>query len=772
MYRKGSATGWAVFLVLVYGAAPLCFAEQEQISIKDWARGSGAKSAEPTPSTSNASPVTSPEPTAGPDPAVEAMPPAAMLPAIEAGPAVEELPIEPVRDQSGVELIADAYEDPVLSGAAATEPVLGEGDVTYKNASISGNNDVKTVTEWVAQNNATPEPEPLPEGESVVVPPSQQMQGGQIRTREGVINLNAISLDRLNEELQKQAPPREELRLTLQECVHLVIQHNPDIQVTAYEPLKADADIMSAKGEFDPTLKGTYSLSHSENTASSQTSAFTGSGLGGGSSGGLGNILGSLGSLNLLSGLGGGGGGGGGGSNNFTLGRLLLTGITTLASSAGNTVRNFVSRGEETTLVIESDVTRYEATVSGKIPWGTQYEVKLEVNEEESTFSNFESEYSGGLTLTVKQPLLKGRGPKANLARIRIAKNNREVAENQLYSQIMTGVSDVVKAYWDLVGAEQQLEVREKSLENAQRLLDINQRRLDIGTAAGLEVVQAKASVAQRTSDVISARTQVLNAEDRLKLLLGLKDNDQFSHKRIVPADRPEVVELDLDETASVNRALENRPEIKNAHLEIDSAELERYRAANDMQMQLDVQGSVFQGARGEKAGTVFDGITERDDNSYSLQVTGSIPITNRQGRGAYEKALQSKRQSQQRMHKTMDEIVISVRNAIRAAASSRIIAESSGQARALQETNVAAEEKRLKLGATTSFEVLRVQEDLANARAQEVQAIVDLEKALVDLQVAEGTILGAMGVEYEMPGPEKNVSFIRSIVPPAVKDE
>ncbi|GMU93380.1 MAG: hypothetical protein AMXMBFR4_24380 [Candidatus Hydrogenedentota bacterium] len=770
MYRKGSATGWAVFLVLVSGVAPLCFAGPEQISIKDWARGGRAKSADSTISSSIDSPTTSPEPAPEPNPAVEAIPPAAMLPAIEAEPAADEFPIEPVRDQSGVDLIADAYEDPVLSAADATGPVLGEGDPAYKNASISGKNDVKTVTEWVARNDGTPEPDRLPESESVVVPPSQQMQGGQVRTREGVINLNAISLDRLNEELQKQAPPREELRLTLQECVHLVIQHNPDIQVTAYEPLKADADILSAKGEFDPTLKGTYSVSHSENTASSQTSAFTGSGLGGGSSGGLGNILGSLGSLNLLSSLG--GGGGGGGSNNFTLGRLLLTGITTLASSAGNTVRNFVSRGEDTTLVIESDTTRYEATVSGKIPWGTQYEVKLEVNEEESTFSNFESEYSGGLTLTVRQPLLKGRGPKANLARIRIAKNNREVAENQLYSQIMSSVSDVVKAYWDLVGAEQQLEVREKSLENAQRLLDINQRRLEIGTAAGLEVVQAKASVAQRTSDVISARTQVLNAEDRLKLLLGLKDNDQFSHKRIVTADRPEVVELDLDETASVNRALENRPEIKNAHLEIDSAELERYRAANDMQMQLDVQGSVFQGARGDKARTVFDGITERDDNSYSLQVTGSIPITNRQGRGAYEKALQSKRQSQQRLHKTMDEIVISVRNAIRAAASSRIIAESSGQARALQETNVAAEEKRLKLGATTSFEVLRVQEDLANARAQEVQAIVDLEKALVDLQVAEGTILGAMGVEYEMPEPEKNVSFIRSIVPPTVKDE
>jgi outer membrane protein TolC len=339
-------------------------------------------------------------------------------------------------------------------------------------------------------------------------------------------------------------------------------------------------------------------------------------------------------------------------------------------------------------------------------------------------------------------------------------------------TQVMTTVSDVVKAYWDLVGAEQQFAVRVQSLENAQRLLDVNQRRLEIGIGAALEVVQAKASVAQRTSDVISARNQVGSAEDRLKLLLDLKENDEFSHKRLVAVDVPESQDLDLDEQASVNRAYENRPEMKSADLEIDSAELDRFRAANNMQMKLDVSGSVFQGARGDKAGVVFDGITERDDNSYSIQVDGEIPITNRVARGQYEKALQTKRQAKDKLYKTKDELAINVRNAVRQAASTRILVESNAQARSLQETNVAAEEKRLKLGITTSFEVLRTQEDLANAHAQELQAKIDFEKALIDLKLAEGTILTALNVEYAMPEPEKPISFVRSIVPPVPADE
>ena len=190
------------------------------------------------------------------------------------------------------------------------------------------------------------------------------------------------------------------------------------------------------------------------------------------------------------------------------------------------------------------------------------------------------------------------------------------------------------------------------------------------------------------------------------------------------------------------------------------------------MQMKLDVSGSVFQGARGDSADVVFDGVTERNDNSYSFQVDGEIPITNRVARGQYDKALQTKRQAKDKLYKTKNEIAINVRNAIRQAATNRILVESSGQARSLQETNVAAEEKRLKLGITTSFEVLRTQEDLATAHAQEVQAKIDFEKALTDLKLAEGTILAALNVEYAAPDAEEPVGFVRSLVPPVPKDE
>jgi outer membrane protein TolC len=729
------------------------------ISIKDWKAGS--TSASPTSS------GTIQDETAGSAAGEHTEYPAeAFLPAVDdaetATPIIEQSPLPVVQDTT----LSQAEPETLPSGiemreAAGTEsPEDGPG----------GDSEPRAVHAWL---DAPGEriAESVPDAARGVNGTGSDIRGGQIRTPTGVINLQAISLDRLHEEM-KERKRGETMTISLQDCVALALDENQDIIVSAYEPLKADGDIMAAKGEFDPVLRTTHSRSHSESTASSQTNAFTGGALGGSGGSSLLSGLGGGSGGNLLSGLGnlGGGGllgGGGDDDDGINVGRILLSLALNLASSAQGIFQRFLPQ-QETSYVIESDTWRSEASLSGKVPWGTQYELKMELSDEESTFNNFESEYSGGVTLSLTQPLLRGRGPRANLARIKIAKNNRLVAENQLMTQVMNTLSEVVKAYWDLVGAHQQLEVREKSLGNAERLLEINERRLEIGTGAALEVVQAKASVAQRQGDVISTRSQVLAAEDRLKLLLNMRNHQNFSPAELVPTDQPFADELDLDETESIQRALENRPEMDSAELEIKSSDIERLRAANEMLPQLDLSGSVFQGARGTKASDVFDGMTNRNDNSWSLSLTGSVPIPNRSGRGGYAKAHVSQRQAEERLQKTISELTLNVRSAIRSTATSRILVESSRQASALQETNVAAEEKKLKLGVTTSFEVLRTQEDLANAQAQEVQALIDFEKAKVDLELAEGVLLRGLGVEFEIPEPEKTVSFGRSIIPPA----
>ncbi|NIA14426.1 MAG: TolC family protein [Nitrospiraceae bacterium] len=539
---------------------------------------------------------------------------------------------------------------------------------------------------------------------------AQEMTGDpltddQVQMLNGEINVGRIDLERLRQ-IVAEASRGEKMRMSLMDCIQLALAGNPDLQVAAIEPEKSVADILSAKGEFDPTLSGSFNYVRASQEASAEYRTF-------------------------------------GGINS-----------------------------------IDTYNTRWQIGVGGKLHWGTAYEVSLDIDKTESTYNSFIEEYSGGLTLTLSQPLLRGRSAKANLANIRIAKLSRQVSDLTVLQTVMTTISEVIKAYWDLVGARENLRVREESLANAERLLEITQKQLAIGTVAAIEVLQSKAGVAVRQSDLISARSSVSDAEDLLKQLLNLRDGDIFSARQILPTDRPKVAEFDLeairlsDEELKdrIDMALETRPEMLIAKLEIDTSQIERDRAANDLLPKLDVTGSLYQGGREHYLSGVFDGIRERTDNSYSYGVQGSVPIGNRAARGQYQRAKLNVRQSERKLERTKQEIMLKVRLALRGVYTSQILVESNGQARALQEANVTAEEKRLRLGVTTSYRVLQVQEDLTSAQTQEVSARVAYEKALVELRLAEGALLDSLGIEYVAPEPEPTVRFFRSVYPRSPK--
>lgn len=507
------------------------------------------------------------------------------------------------------------------------------------------------------------------------------------------LRLDTVHLERLYEAV-RQEETRETVRMSLRECIELALERNRDIQIVQYLPWKADADIMSARGEFDPVLSSNATYIRAQQQTSSEVRTY----------GGV-----------------------------STLDLYRTSGSTSLG---------------------------------GKLGWGTTYSVDLNLSKEETTYNRFIEEWSGGLTLTLSQPLLRGRGRAANLAYIRAAKTARLQAEDQLRSQVMTTIAEVVKAYWDLVGAVENVKVRQEALANAERLLDVNEKRYAIQMAAALEVVQAKAGVASRQSDLIAARAQALNAADALKNLINMTELDVLSPVNIVPTDQPSLREVDLSEEESFARAVEHRPEVHSAMAAIERAEIEAARAQNNLLPRLDIQGSVSQGGRGHYPSDVFEGIQERRDNSYSVGFQGSVPIGNRAARGAYHRAVLDKREAEERLEKVKQDLLLNVRVALRNAATSRILVESNKQARVLQETNVTAEEQRLRLGMTSSFEVLRVQSDLTAAQVQELQSIIAYEKALVDLRLAEGMILEDLGIEFEPEEGDKPVSFFRSVIP------
>ena len=86
--------------------------------------------------------------------------------------------------------------------------------------------------------------------------------------------------------------------------------------------------------------------------------------------------------------------------------------------------------------------------------------------------------------------------------------------------------------------------------------------------------------------------------------------------------------------------------------------------------------------------------------------------------------------------------IMVDVRNAYESLAIRRKSLEAASVARQLSQEQLYGENKRFEAGLSTNFEVLRFQRDLAQARVQELRALVDYQLALTALRKAMYTIV------------------------------
>lgn len=552
-----------------------------------------------------------------------------------------------------------------------------------------------------AQDTSAPPPVPAPT-EAIPAFNPQQAQlrfDSKLGTGSGSIieqsKIELLDIEQLRA-IYERTGEDQTLKLSLADCLALALKQNNDILIAEFDPQSSDADIYTAKGEFDPVSQTSVQYLNARQTVNQQLARFGG--------------------------------------------------ITSI-------------RQYQTTI---------NSSIGGKLHTGTQYAVVFDMTKEENTYGRYVEDFDSNLSLQLTQPLLRGLGRGYNTYKIRAARNMKELNEWQLRLTVMNTVSQVIKSYWDLVGAVEAVKVAQGSLENAKRLLTINQTRRDIGTAADLDVLQAKAGVSSRQNDVVNATARAVDAGDILKQLLDLRDGDFLSKRQIVPLDRPAKEPFDLKSASTfdsemdqyVAEALEKRPEIKIADLTIANAEIDADKSRKDLLPEVDLTGSISQGGRDHYLRKSLEGIPQGNDAAFTYGIKATVPLGNRAARGAYERAEIREKQAGQQMQKARTGIMTNVHLAVRNVETNRILVKNSEQAVTLQQASVGAEEERLRLGVTTSWQVLQIQEALTAAQTQELQARVAYEKARVDLQLAKGTLLDDVGITYDAPESEKPVGF------------
>lgn len=377
---------------------------------------------------------------------------------------------------------------------------------------------------------------------------------------------------------------------------------------------------------------------------------------------------------------------------------------------------------------------------------------------------------TSGLDLTVTQHLLQGRGWAVNNRPIRIAKNNQKINDLVFQQQVINTVANVLQLYWGLVEAIESVGVAQESVAYSQKLLEDNQKQVDVGTLAPVEVTRARAELANDRGALITAQTIVLQQETILKNALSRTgvSNPQFATAHVIPTDRVTIPQSESSQTFEdlVREAFSQRPELKEANLQIDSARINLEGVRSNMLPQLDAVADVHNSALTGPVNALASGVAPsvlvggysnslsqlffRNFPNYSAGVTMTIPLRNRAAEANMATAQVNLRVSEQSVQRMENLIRVDVQNALIAVEQARIKHEAAVEQVALEQELLDAENKKLSVGTSTPFQVILVQRDLANAQLSEVQAVTAYALAKVQLDQSTGVTLDSNRVEIQ----------------------
>ena len=352
--------------------------------------------------------------------------------------------------------------------------------------------------------------------------------------------------------------------------------------------------------------------------------------------------------------------------------------------------------------------------------------------------------YQPALRLGVVQPLWRGRGRVAQAGVDRAhAERGAAVAEREAAADDL--VRDVVTAYWELVFARQELDIRRASVGLAQEQLRIVKLAIRLGKQPDTAVAEVEVEIGLREEDALVADNAVTERSLELRRLAGLDLGP--GEIAIEPADPPAAADPELPEIDGALRRALAGPRLAALEARRRSASIDLAARQDALGPQLDLKLDVA--ATGSDARPVdavgrmagYGGIDARAALVFSMPLGGGA------ARGARDAARGELLAARIREADVSAQLTVAVVRAVDdlrlARKRSEVLARSTG----LAETNLATENRRFEAGGTTSFEVLKRQAELAQARLRRARAQIDRLEATARLDALTGEILARHGI-------------------------
>lgn len=329
---------------------------------------------------------------------------------------------------------------------------------------------------------------------------------------------------------------------------------------------------------------------------------------------------------------------------------------------------------------------------------------------------------SAYVNATVAQPL--SQLYKINLG-VKVRELSRDIDRERLRDQRASVASEVKRLYYALLQTRSALTAAEEQVRTCRELARVVSEHVRRETALPADRLDAEAGLAAAEYKALVLRNDVATRKEQMNDLLGRELPRDFT-----PVPPPEGPLDGADLETALARALERRPDLRQARLQVDQADADRRLKKADSIPDLSLALTYFTFANVD--------LLPRNVAQLGLQLKWQPLDWGRRGKELAEKTLQLE-QARNGAREAEDRVRIDVASRFRKLQEARLLLEASRLARDSARERLRVATDRHQAEAALLKDVLSAQSAFGDADAHYQQALLGLWTASADLDRAMG---------------------------------
>ena len=370
---------------------------------------------------------------------------------------------------------------------------------------------------------------------------------------------------------------------------------------------------------------------------------------------------------------------------------------------------------------------------------------------------------------------MRGRGKYYNESQILIAQATSGAAWDTFSAELQDEIQKTISAYWELYFDRSVYLQKKRNVARGEYVLEILEGRRELDSLPS-QITRARSAVKSRQTDLANARRDIRDSQTELRRLTADKNWQAEQNIEMLPTETPTTDGIDIDLEQVVFKALENRPEIREAMARAKVKLIDLDISENELLPELSLLlGTYVSALKGDSAiGQAIQDQLGEATPGYSVGLEFKMPYRNR---AAKSRLTQSKLELA-KIHAVVDQKILNViaesQISLRQVTSAKETLDAALQAIVAARADLEQSFRRWDSFAliegdfadgqtptTVLDQLLDSQERLTNTELVYAEAELELKSSEVQLQRTMGTLLIHENISFSQINPNGTPELI-----------